>query len=249
MYFGMLRATGIRDFSRLGGFVFTSPRPSPLTCMQISQAKRQLINQCFRCGGGHHAKNCQKLQEDGCDYRCNNCRSTIRISSRGQSVIIPAKSEASQRPVAPSAERSCTSGATRSSEPAAVPRPRSRTPTPAPSPGPVLRRPASASANFQHVVSPLTFEQCWGHASVRREGRYRCCKDVLAVMDTVQAGRAMATVKERVQTLAKQQHWPEGSWKQLPQFRGFKGAGSHGVGCTKRAMRDLYLKQGGQPDS
>ena len=86
-------------------------------------------------------------------------------------------------------------------------------------------------------------------ASLRREGRYRCCKDVLAVMGTVQAGRGTATAKEHVQTLAKQQHWPEGSRKQLPQFRGFKGAGRHGVGCTKRAMRDLYLKQEGQPDS
>ena len=61
-------------------------------------------------------------------------------------------------------------------------------------------------------------------------------------MDTVWAGRAMPTVKQRVVALAQAKSWPRGSHKDFEEFRAPTGGGLHGVGCSKAAMRDVYAK-------
>lgn len=57
LFFVMMQALKCTDFRNLGGFVFTSSKPSPLVVMQLEQSRRQLEDRCFTCGGGHHAKN------------------------------------------------------------------------------------------------------------------------------------------------------------------------------------------------
>ena len=283
-FYGMQEALALSDFSKLGGWTYTSSNPSPLDVMKLRQSKRQLENKCFECGmSSHYAGSplCRGPNLD-CFYKCLQCKAINNVSSRGQSTLeavaatttttaapkaqakaaaAAAATAASTAPaataatVSPQASQALASSQTlgsasarsgaRSRTPAPAPAPRSSAASAAPAQA-VLRRPAGAK--FQREVSLLTFEECWEHSTVRKVGRYRCCKDVLAVMDTVKAGSAMGTVAERVATIARQKSWPPGSWDRFSQFRGHKGAGRHGVGCTKRAMKDLYLKQGGKPD-
>ena len=76
-------------------------------------------------------------------------------------------------------------------------------------------------------------------------GGGRRCKHLstfLKVMDTVWAGRAMPTVKQRVVSLAETNGWPAGSHKGFEEFRPPTGGGLQGVGCSKSAMRDVYAK-------
>ena len=61
-------------------------------------------------------------------------------------------------------------------------------------------------------------------------------------MDTVWAGRAMPTVKQRVVALAETNGWPEGSHADFEEFRAPTGGGVRGVGCSKAAMRGVYAK-------
>ena len=51
-FYAMQESLGVTDFRRLGGWVYTSSKPSPLDVMRLTQAHRQLRNTCFDCGQG-----------------------------------------------------------------------------------------------------------------------------------------------------------------------------------------------------
>lgn len=80
------------DFSKLGGWVQTSTSMSPLAVMQTEQARRQLWNLCFDCGGRHYSNSQQKRECAGdnntCTYTCGVCDGQIRIASHGASTSI-----------------------------------------------------------------------------------------------------------------------------------------------------------------
>lgn len=82
----LLSTMGVGSIHRLGGYTQTSVTPSPLCKQQYEEQRRLLKNLCFRCGGNHWAKQCQKPVQ-GVEYKCPTCSQRILISSRGQSVV------------------------------------------------------------------------------------------------------------------------------------------------------------------
>ena len=82
----LLSTMGAGCVHRLGGYTQTSVTPSPLCKQQYEEQRRLLRNLCFRCGGNHWAKNCQKPVQ-GIEYKCPSCKESLLISSRGQSVV------------------------------------------------------------------------------------------------------------------------------------------------------------------
>ena len=81
---------------RLGGWVQTSSKLSPVSAMVQEQARRQLRSQCFNCGSSdHYASKC-KAPLHGCTYKCNavGCGSSILVTSRGQTPQVPSASDA-----------------------------------------------------------------------------------------------------------------------------------------------------------
>ena len=81
---------------RLGGWVQTSSKLSPVSAMVQEQARRQLRSQCFNCGSSdHYASKC-KAPLHGCTYKCNavGCGSSILVTSRGQTPPVPSASDA-----------------------------------------------------------------------------------------------------------------------------------------------------------
>ncbi len=236
---GMVRALRLSDWSKLGGWTQTSDKVSPLVVMQMTQAKRQLTNRCFDCGGSHHAghRSCRGSNLD-CWYKCVCCKERNNVSSRGQSTLKGAVAEAPP----PAAPRPAA-GAKATAKAAA----RASAPMPAPVP---RKRPAGAA--FGEVVCKKTFDECWDGEAVRKEppppkvARYACVKDFLKEMDTIKAGSAQKTIAERLKTLAKNKHWPKGSWDYFPEFGRQGGGGSAGVGCTRAGMQDIFLDRGGR---
>jgi hypothetical protein len=81
----LLATMGAGSVHRLGGFTQTSVSPSPLCRQQYEEQRRLMRNLCFRCGGNHWAKDCQRALQ-GIEYRCLACKEQILITSRGQSV-------------------------------------------------------------------------------------------------------------------------------------------------------------------
>ena len=237
VFYGMQGHLGLSDYRKLGGWTQTSAKPSPLVVMQMTQTGRQLQNKCFDCGRSHHAKykDCPGSNLD-CFYNCMVCKAKNNISSRGQSSIDapvaaarapsarpPPKAAAPKAVAAPSAARLATAAA------------------------PVVLAPASgrkrqASQAFSHAVCPMSFSECWESPKVRRCGRYRSTKDFLKVMDTIWAGRAQPTVKQRVRDLATQKGWPDEAYDDFEEFGASSGGGRSGVGCTIVATRDVYEK-------
>lgn len=235
-FYAMQERLGITDFRKLGGWVYTSSKPSPLDVMRLTQTHRQLRNKCFDCGQRHHAKHieCPGSNLD-CWYVCVGCSAKNNVSSRGRSALQGhAPQPAARGGPAP--------------QPAAKAAPPARTVVPAAkakaSGAPVASRKRSAGAAFSHTVSPLSFEQCWESDKVRKRGRWRSVKDMLKVMDTVQAGRALPTISERLQKMSSKKGWPEDAWGFFTEFKNPRGSGKNGVGCTKRSMKDFCLTLG-----
>ena len=71
---------------RIGGFTQTSVTPSPLCKQHYEEQRRLLRNLCFKCGGSHWARKCDKPVQ-GVEYKCPTCKGKLVISSRGQSVM------------------------------------------------------------------------------------------------------------------------------------------------------------------
>ena len=203
MFFGMLGALGISDFRKLGGWVFTSARPSPLIVMELEQCRRQLTDRCFDCNGGHYAGHprCPGPNLD-CWYRCVNCAHRNNISSRGQSTLFSTKSPNSQ---------------TEKPKRAAAPPPLPSKTLPIAKPSPPQRavlpvsRKRSAAAILERVAPASSFERTWSSATVRKRGRYGCVKDFLKQMGTTKATRAMPTIGQRIKSWAKRNGWPVGT--------------------------------------
>jgi len=231
MFYGMMQFHRVSDWTKLGGWTQTSSKPSPLVVMQNTQAKRQLLNRCFDCGQSHHAghPSC-KGSNLNCFYNCVSCKQRNDISSRGASTPHlddkaakgPASSFASVRQ--PVATAAAVIARAQQAEPCCTPSTR--------------KRPAAE-------ISEKTFEDCWGNEKVRKKGHYACVKDFLRAMDTDKAKSALPTVQERLKTMARKKNWPSNAHKTFPEFSSGGGGGSHGVGATKTAMRDIYVDRGG----
>ena len=76
---------------RLGGWVQTSSKLSPVSALVQEEARRQLRSACFNCGSrDHYARDC-KAPLNGCQYKCQapGCGSSILITSRGQTPQAP----------------------------------------------------------------------------------------------------------------------------------------------------------------
>ena len=86
VFFALMGALNCTDFRKLGGWVYTSAKPSPLVVMELEQCRRQLSNKCFDCGGKHYAGHatCRGPNQD-CFYKCVHCQGVNNVSSRGQS--------------------------------------------------------------------------------------------------------------------------------------------------------------------
>ena len=104
-----------KDFSKLGGWVQTSSFLLPLVAMQAEEARRQLWNVCFDCGGRHYSKASAKRDCEGdnntCAYTCGVCEAKITINSRGGFTSIA--SPDATPPVPPAASISATMPKTR----------------------------------------------------------------------------------------------------------------------------------------
>ena len=181
---------------------------------------------CFACGGSHHAKyrECPGSNVD-CFYNCVACKTRNNISSRGQSSADVERPSASPAPPAEAVV------------PPIAPKPSSVA-------LPTRKRPASAasSAPFQRNAPALSFEDTWASPHVRKSGRFGCIKDISTVMDTVKAGRSAPTIGQRIVGWAgpRQFNWPEGQYQSCAAFGGARGGGVAGLGCTKRAAKDIY---------
>ena len=71
---------------KIGGWVQTSSKLSPVSSMVQEEARRQLRSECFNCGSrDHYASSCKKPLY-GCRYTCDaeGCGHSILITSRGQ---------------------------------------------------------------------------------------------------------------------------------------------------------------------
>ena len=80
---GQLYKVNVGDF--LGGWIQTSTNLSPLQSMMFEEQRRQVREDCFRCGGGHYASACpRKTSNLFCTYPCKSCGATIDITSRGE---------------------------------------------------------------------------------------------------------------------------------------------------------------------
>ena len=78
-----LHKVSVGDF--LGGWVQTSSNLSPLQSMVFEEQRRQVREDCFRCGGGHYASACKRTTSNlFCTYKCKNCDATIDVTSRGE---------------------------------------------------------------------------------------------------------------------------------------------------------------------
>jgi hypothetical protein len=267
MFFGMQKSLGGTLYSKLGGWTQTSSKLSPLVVMQMEQSRRQLMNRCFECGGSHASRStqCPGSSHD-CFYSCIACGARNNISSRGQTRVFPPTGSAA-------AVAATAAGAARAAAPTKAAPPRPAPPadvaaaapaTPAATPAPkatvlpvAAPKAAAAAANapavrkrpaceaFSHTVPPLSFDQCWEHASVRKKGRYASTKDLLRVMSTVKAGRASPTIGQRVAHWSKSHHWPDGAYKPFREFGARTGGGALGTGCLKSASRDIYALMSG----
>jgi len=246
MFFAMVEALDCTDFGTLGGWVFTSAKPSPLAVMVLEQCRRQVANRCFECNGEHYAGHptCRGPNQD-CWYKCVHCTRYNNVSCRGQSRLCG--------PGGPSGGTGAPSSTTvaKSSPPElplATARATSATPVPVATPkavavakAPPTRKRAAAVA-FQRTSPALPFEATWDHTDVRKSGRYHCVKDFLRQMDTVSAGKALPTIGQRIRGWADRQGWPNGSYDSFPEFTGGFGGGQHGIGCTKKTADWIYKK-------
>ena len=80
---GQLHKVNVGDF--LGGWIQTSSKLSPLQSMIFEEQRRQVREDCFRCGGGHYASACSRETSNlFCTYPCKNCGATVSITSRGE---------------------------------------------------------------------------------------------------------------------------------------------------------------------
>lgn len=78
-----LHKVNVGDF--LGGWVQTSTCLSPLQSMVFEEQRRQVREDCFRCGGGHYASACKRTTSNlFCTYKCKSCDATLDITSRGE---------------------------------------------------------------------------------------------------------------------------------------------------------------------
>ena len=79
---------GRGDCGKLGGWVQTSSKPSPLCVMQCEQTRRQLLGKCFVCVDGRHSAgspSCSGADNNTVQYRCGECSAYVTIDSRGAS--------------------------------------------------------------------------------------------------------------------------------------------------------------------
>jgi predicted GIY-YIG superfamily endonuclease len=257
-FYAMQEALCITDFRRLGGWVYTSSKPSPLDVMRLTQTKRQLSNKCFDCGGsGHYANSalCPGSNLD-CYYKCLQCKAWNNVSSRGQSTLqscaanrrdlarrgaaAPPSVSPSGPPSSPPASSpraSVSPSGPRSSPPASSPRALVSPSGPPASNPPVLKRPAGQA--FKRNAPALSLDGCWERC--RKKGRYGAVRDVLRDMDTVQAGKSIRHIDENAPRWRTRFHWKAGEYKKgIAEFSAHQEGGSPGVGCTRQAMEDVY---------
>ena len=84
MFLALLNVLPKGSIHKLGGWTQTSTRVSPLSDMVFEQERRLMRQLCFNCGGNHWSKSCPKTLQ-GVTYRCDHCKCSILITSRGQS--------------------------------------------------------------------------------------------------------------------------------------------------------------------
>ncbi len=85
VYFALLAQYSASSVFRLGGWTQTGTVLNPLTSMMVERDRRLLTNRCFKCGGGHWAKDCS-AEPEGCDYKCGHCKAAVRITNAGASL-------------------------------------------------------------------------------------------------------------------------------------------------------------------
>ena len=117
-------ATKAKYFA-LGGWVQTSSILSPVATLVQDEARRQLRSECFNCGSkDHYASKCT-FPLNGCTYRCpaDGCRSSILVTSRGQTPLVSSSPcPAGSRSAASSSGSQATSVASSSGSPSATKR-------------------------------------------------------------------------------------------------------------------------------
>ena len=240
VFFAMLRSLAGSDWSKLGGWTQTSSKVSPLVAMHLTQAKRQLTNRCFDCGGSHHAghRSCPGSNVN-CWYKCVKCMALNNVSSRGQSTLEGASAKAAAQSEPPQrhavAAKASPHPAPRVSPvaPLAVPQ-ISVEPSPVDA---VLKRPAGQA--FQRQTPACSEDESWQRC--RKKGRYGCVRDVLKAMDTVQAGKSIVHINENAPRWQTRFKWKAGEYKVgIADFSAHQSGGKKGVGCTREAMADVY---------
>ena len=148
------------SLERLGGWTQTSVRPSPLCRQQFEEQRRCMRSLCFKCGGRHFAKDCNKPVQ-GVQYKCPSCNCAILISSRGQSVVAQAKGSPPSE--ACGTTRTLPAGAsTLSQPPLAQMRPATAPPQPR-----VGAQPRADPPSVQRVERPAKVAKTSAHAGKR----------------------------------------------------------------------------------
>ena len=87
VYHAFLGRMPASQLEKLGGWVQTSSRLSPLATLMHEEARRQLKGVCFNCGSDRHWARACKAPLHGCTYKCPKpgCGGEIVVSARGQS--------------------------------------------------------------------------------------------------------------------------------------------------------------------
>ena len=69
-------------------------------------------------------------------------------------------------------------------------------------------------------------------------------KDMLKVVNTIQAGRAVPTISERLRKMSINKGWLDDAFDYFTELKNPRGGGTDGVGCTKRSMKQFCLTLG-----
>lgn len=87
VYFAMLAKLPSKAVRRLGGWVQNETNPSPLTRMLAEESRRNVLGQCFICGGDHFARDCRRPR-DAAPYPCKKCGEVVHVSAAGQTLDV-----------------------------------------------------------------------------------------------------------------------------------------------------------------
>ena len=224
LFFALMGSLNCSDFRKLGGWVYTSAKPSPLAVMQLEQCRRQLSNKCFDCGETHYAGHpiCRGPNQD-CFYKCVHCQGVNNVSSRGQSRL---HDKAALKEVAKITTEN--NGVRRAA--------------PAPAVITVLRPTAQKTPARKRSVD-VDFQSLW--SSVRKKRRLGRSKELGSLADmieqmiiqmhTAKAKAAKKHINDRIGPWSRRYNYsdPQDYQTEVEEFSSKTGGGMGGVGVSQ----------------